>query len=281
MELSLSIASFPVDTETQEDMHRLAELFTAYYRTVLHAPAWGQESARGFAVLAYTEDNELLGFASALDIVGLHHYEWSAIVHPDFRRQSIGTALAEGIAYALNQRAAEGELAAFISNQEAEFFMQSLGYNADFKEIQLGAEVLESYELPAGLKIEPYSGEQAELEALFHAAFDEEAIPVMFSNIDEAGRDIWLLLKGAELLGTATFIAEETDLWVTAFAVHPEQQGKGYGQAFLHWCRNYAFSIGKDQVLLDVDTENSEVDFYGEAGFYSVHAVEYWKKPAE
>lgn len=280
MELSLSIASFPVDTETQEDMYALTELFNTDYHTILHASAWGQESARGFAVLAYTEDNELLGFASALDIVGLHHYEWSAIVHPDYRRQSIGTALAEGIAYGLNQRGAEGELATFISNQQAESFVQSLGYSADFKEIQLGADVLENFQLPAELRVDPYGGEKIELEALFHEAFDEESIPVMLYNIDEAGRDIWLLRKGTELLGTATLISEEKDLWVTAFAVHPAQQGKGYGQAFLQWCRNYACATGKDRVLLDVDTENNALNFYEKAGFYPVHAVEYWKKAA-
>lgn len=280
MELSLSIASFPVDIETLEDMHALTELFTTDYLTVLHAPAWSQENVRGFAVLAYTEDNELLGFAAALDIVGLHHYEWSAVVHPDYQRQSVGTALAEGIAYALNQRSAEGELAAFISSQQAESFMQSLDYSADFQEIQLGADVLENVQLPEHLTVDPYDGEKAELENLFKAAFDEEAIPVMLYNIDEDGRDIWLLRKDAELLGTATLIAEEKELWVTAFAVHPEQQGKGYGQAFLQWCRNYAFVTGKDQVLLDVETDNSALVFYKKAGFHTVQAVEYWKKAA-
>ncbi|MGI2327827.1 GNAT family N-acetyltransferase [Planococcus sp. YIM B11945] len=277
MNVSLSIDSFPLDEQTAADMRKLMNQFQLEYSTVLQEPAW-QTSARGFAVLAYAEDGGLAGFAVCLDIVGLHQYEWSLLVHADFRRQGIGTALAEGIAYGLAQRQAEGELAAFIESKEAAAFLESLGYVADFKEIMLGAEALESAALPEHLKAAPFAGERAELETLLSAAFNEEVLPVLAHNIEEAGREVWLMRSEGKLVATATLIAEEDALWVTAFAVDPAEQGKGYGQAFLKWCRTEAFVLGKHQVLLDVETDNAALRVYEKAGFQPVNTVEYWKR---
>lgn len=278
MNVSLSIDSFPLDEEIVRDMRGLLSQFSVDYHMVLNAPVWRMPDARGFAVLAYAENGDLIGFATCLDIVGLHHYEWSVIVHPDFRRKAIGSALADGVSFGLQQRQAESELAVFIENEEAAAFLESLGYTADFKEILLGAEAQEMEEVPENLTVVPYGGEQPELEALLVAAFDEEVVPVMVHNIADAGRDVWLMKKGERLVATATLIAEEDALWVTAFAVDPKEQGQGFGQAFLRWCRNRAFAEGKRQVLLDVETTNDALRVYEKAGFLPINTVEYWKR---
>ncbi|WP_224077416.1 GNAT family N-acetyltransferase [Planococcus chinensis] len=259
-------------------MKKLLALFQKDYSVVLQEPVWDQPHTRGFAVVAYTEEGELIGFATSVDIIGLHHYEWSAVVHPDYRRQSIGSALAEGIHHGHTQREAESELAAFIEDPEAAGFLASLGYSEDFKEIQLGVEALETVDLPEGVSVTQFSEEREELESLLRAAFDEEVIPVMAHNLEEAGRDVWVMKKDGKLVATATLIAEEDELWVTAFAVHPEEQGKGYGQAFLAWSRNLAFQKGKHQVLLDVETDNNALSVYERAGFQPINTVAYWKR---
>ncbi|MDN7241880.1 GNAT family N-acetyltransferase [Planococcus sp. N028] len=281
MNVSLSIDSFPLDKEIARDMHNLLGEFPIDYNTVMNAPVWQKSDAKGFAVLAYAENGDLIGFATCLDIMGLHHYEWSAIVHPDFRRKGIGTALADGVSFGLRQREAESELAVLIEDKNASAFLESLGYGADFKEILLGAPALESEELPEGLSFMPYGGEQAELTALLVAAFDEEVVPFLAHNIEEAGRDIWLMKKDGRITATAAFVSEEDALWVTSFAVDPKEQGKGYGQAFLRWCRYHAFLEGKNQVLLDVDTTNEAIRVYEKAGFLPINTIEYWKRKEE
>ena len=278
MNISLSIESFPLDSQTIKDMKKILAIFQKDYSTVLQEPVWDQPNSRGFAVIAYTDEGELIGFATSVDIIGLHHYEWSAVVHPDYQRQSIGSALAEGIHHGHAQREAEGELAAFIENQEAAEFLGSLGYSEDFKEIQFGAVASEGVDLPEGVLVTPFNGEREGLESLLRAAFDEEVIPVIAHNLEEAGRDVWVMKKDGKLVATATLIAEEDALWVTAFAVHPEEQGKGYGQAFLAWSRNLAFQRGKQQVLLDVETDNNALNVYKKAGFQPVNTVAYWKR---
>lgn len=278
MNISLSIESFPLDSQTINDMKKLLATFQKDYSVVLQEPVWDQPHTRGFAVVAYTDEGELIGFATSVDIIGLHHYEWSAVVHPDYRRQSIGSALAEGIHHGHTQREAESELAAFIEDQEAAGFLASLGYSEDFKEIQLGVAALETVDLPEGVSVTQFNEEREELESLLRAAFDEEVIPVMAHNLEEAGRDVWLMKKDGKLVATATLVAEEDALWVTAFAVHPEEQGKGYGQAFLAWSRNLAHQQGKQQVLLDVETDNNALGVYTKAGFQPINTVAYWKR---
>lgn len=278
MNISLSIESFPLDSQTIKDMKKLLAIFQKDYSVVLQEPVWDQPHTCGFAVVAYTDEGELIGFATSVDIIGLHHYEWSAVVHPDYRRQSIGSALAEGIHHGHTQREAESELAAFIEDQEAAGFLASLGYSEDFKEIQLGVAALETVDLPEGVAVTQFNEEREELESLLRAAFDEEVIPVMAHNLEEAGRDVWLMKKDGKLVATATLVAEEDALWVTAFAVHPEEQGKGYGQAFLAWSRNLAHQQGKQQVLLDVETDNNALGVYTKAGFQPINTVAYWKR---
>lgn len=278
MNISLSIESFPLDGKTVQDASDFLAICQTDYSVVLHQPLWQNSEARGFAVVAYTDEGELIGFASSADMVGLHHYEWSVLVHDKYRRMSIGSALADGIEHGHEQRQAESVLAAFVETPEAEKFLESLDYKFDFKEILMCAGPLEEVELPAGLAVQPYNGERDQLELLLESAFDEEILPVISHNIDAVDRDIWVMFQNEDMVAAATLLNEENDLWVTAFAVDPVHQGKGYGKTFLSWCRHYAFTTGKLQVLLDVETENGALKLYEKAGFQAVDTVAYWKR---
>lgn len=279
MELSLSIASFPLDSETIHDMHGLLEMTEVDYSKPLFDSSWHLDDISGFAVLAYTEENELLGFAVAVDLIGLDSYEWSAFVHPEFRRMTIGSALEGGIAYGLEQRQAIEGLAAFIEDEVAKKFLASLGYQPDFKEIELEAEPLEVLDLPENLAVVPYDGEVEKLEKLMAAAFDEEVLPVVHYNIERTDREVFIMKREEELVASASLFEEEGGLWITAFAVDPSEQGKGYGKAFLLWCRHYASLQGKHRTVLEVETDNDALAVYRKSGFHPVHTIEYWNKP--
>ncbi|MCJ1908089.1 GNAT family N-acetyltransferase [Planococcus ruber] len=278
MNISLSIESFPLDSYTIQDMRQLLREFEEDYRGVLQEASWSQPNVRGFAVLAYTEDGRLIGFATSVDIVNLHHYEWSVLVHPEYRRMSIGSALADGIHHGHAQRQAYAQHAAFIENPDAEKFLQSLGYEPDFKEIQMAADALKEMALPEGFAILPFEGPIEELEPLLVSAFDEGILPVIAFNQAEEGREIWVMKKDGELVATATLVQEEGVLWLTAFAVDPSQQRKGYGKAFLLWSRYMAHVQGMEQIMLDVETANDALHVYQKAQFEPVQTIAYWTK---
>lgn len=279
MEISLSIASYPLDSDTIQDMNELLKLGEQDYSKPLFQSAWHLSDAKGFAVLAYTEENELLGFAAALDPIGLDSYEWSAYVHPGYRRLTIGSALAGGVVYGLEQRNAVEGLAAFIEDAGAKDFLASLGYQPDFKEIELMAEPLEGFSLPELTVVTPYEGELDALEKLMSAAFDDEVLPVIHYNIENKERAVFLMKRESELVASVTLLEEgESGLWITAFAVDPAEQGKGYGKTFLMWCRHFAAQQGKKRIFLEVETENDAVAVYVKSGFKPVHTMEYWRK---
>lgn len=278
MEISLSIASFPLDSETLQDMAGLLAHSERDYSKPLFQSLWHEPDAKGFAVLAYTEENELLGFAAAADEIGLDTYEWSAFVHPDFRRLTIGSALAGGVAYGLEQRHAADELAAFLEEHGAKEFMASLGYRPEFKEIELAAAPLKNFALPEDILVSGFDGEIEALEKLMASAFDDEVLPVIHYNIDSSERAVLLMTRQDDLVASATLIEEGGDLWITAFAVDPAEQGKGYGEAFLLWCRHYAAQRGKTRAVLEVETENDALAVYEHTGFTPAHTIEYWKK---
>lgn len=278
MNISLSIESFPLDSYTIQDMKHLLAEFEEDYKVALQETSWNQLNVRGFAVLAYTEDGQLIGFAVSVDIVNLHHYEWSVLVHPEYRRMSIGAALADGIHHGHQQRQADGELAAFIENPDAEKFLESLGYEPGFKEIQLAAASLREFELPKGLSISPFDGQLEELEPLLVAAFDEAILPVVAFSQADADREIWVMKKDDELLATATLVKEDGALWLTAFAVDPVHQGKGFGKVFLLWSRYMAHTYGLQQIMLDVETDNGALHVYRKSQFEPMQIIAYWTK---
>ena len=278
MEVSLSIESFPLDGRTVGDIRELLVLFPQEYRTLLHEPAWQLPEANGFTVLAYTEEGELIGCAVSVDLLGWHQYEWSVIVHPNVRRQSIGSALVDGVQHGLQQRQAEEEWATGLEDAGAAAFLESLGYMYDFKEILLGAEPLAHSSLPDGVGVTPYDRQQDTLESFLTAAFDEEVIPIIDYNLEGTEQCIWTMEKQGTILAVAAIVEEGNDACISAFAVHPSEQEKGYGQSFLNWCRYHAFTKGKEQVLLDVNTSNVGQRVCEKAGFRPINVTEYWRR---
>ncbi|MDE0581807.1 GNAT family N-acetyltransferase [Planococcus sp. A6] len=282
MELSLSIASFPLDAETAGEMERLIDGEPEQCRTLLQSELWQKQFAKGFAVLAYTDSGELVACAAAADLVGLHHYEWSAFVSPDYRRLGLATALADGVQHSLVQRGAESELAAFTEHSASDSWLEGLGYHCTFQELQFEAQPLSTYQLAETVEIIPYEEQYSrELVDLLRAAFDESVLPVLEHNLEDTERHVYLMRQEGELVATATLSSEDQALWVTALAVSPDTQRSGYGQAFLKWSRHLAHQKKLARVLVEVETENVAWPVYEKAGFTRLSTISYWQRPLQ
>lgn len=278
MELSLSIASFPLDAETAGEMERLISGEPDECRTLLHNELWQKPFAKGFAVLAYTDSGELVGCAAAGDLVGLHHYEWSAFVSPDYRRLGLATALADGVRHSLEQRGAESVLAAFTEHSASDSWLEGLGYHRSFQELQFEADPLPAYELGEGVEVAVY--EEKHLDALanlLRSAFDESVLPVLEHNLEDPKRHVYLMRHEGKLVATATLSSEDQALWVTALAVSPDAQRSGHGQAFLKWVRQWAHQKKMARVLVEVETDNVARPVYEKAGFTKLSTISYWQ----
>jgi len=287
MNISVMTVSFPLDGETLKEVTLLCEEATVHdyrvYETALGVPMAGSFETKGFMVLAYEDDKDVLvGVASAVDLMGLHTYEWSLVVTPTYRQKGIGTTLVEALQAGLQERGAEGQLAVVIDGSPfGHTFIENKGFTYSFSEATLETRA-ESVNLSKDVEITPFAGEQAELIDIYSEAFGdlpEESEELIAFNTSTDGRKLWLARKDGEVVGTVTTAQENEIQWVTALAVHPNCEGQGIGTAMLSFSKDYASKIGAKFVMLDVEIDNGKaLSVYEKAGFMKAQQIDYYVK---
>ncbi|MGN4125161.1 GNAT family N-acetyltransferase [Lysinibacillus sphaericus] len=287
MNISVITVSFPLDGETLNELKTLCEEATLHdyrvYETIMNIPLAGSFESKGFMVLAYDDDKDLLvGAASAIDLMGLYTYEWSLVVLPACRRMGIGTALVEALQAGLVERGAEGQLALVIDGSPyGHTFIENCCYTYSFSEATLETKA-EPVVLQDEVIITAYAGEQAELVSIYSEAFGdlpEESVELINFNTSKSERNLWVARKDGKVVGTVTTAQENEVQWVTALAVHPMYGGQGIGTGLLLFAKNYASQIGVKHVMLDVEIENRKaLSVYEKAGFMKAQQIDYYVK---
>lgn len=287
MNISVMTVSFPLDGETLKEVKLLCEEATVQdyrvYETIMNVPMASSFENKGFMVLAYEDDKDLLvGAASAIDLMGLHTYEWSLVVTPAYRQKGIGTALVEGIQVGLKERGAEGQLAVVIDGSPfGHTFIENKGFTYSFSETTLETKA-EPVTLRSDINIQSYNGEQAELITIYCEAFGdlpEESEELIAFNTSTNGRELWVAYRDGAVVGTVTTAKENEIQWVTALAVHPNCEGQGIGTALLSFSKDYASKVGAAFVMLDVEVDNKKaLSVYEKAGFMKAQQIDYYVK---
>ncbi|MCT1539503.1 GNAT family N-acetyltransferase [Lysinibacillus capsici] len=287
MNISVMTVSFPLDGETLKEVKLLCEEATVQdyrvYETIMNVPMASSFENKGFMVLAYEDDKDLLvGAASAIDLMGLHTYEWSLVVTPAYRQKGIGTALVEGIQVGLKERGAEGQLAVVIDGSPyGHTFIENKGFTYSFSETTLETKA-EPVTLRSDINIQAYNGEQAELITIYCEAFGdlpEESEELIAFNTSTNGRELWVAYRDGAVVGTVTTAKENEIQWVTALAVHPNCEGQGIGTALLSFSKDYASKVGAAFVMLDVEVDNKKaLSVYEKAGFMKAQQIDYYVK---
>ncbi|MEY2371700.1 MULTISPECIES: GNAT family N-acetyltransferase [Lysinibacillus] len=287
MNISVMTVSFPLDGETLKEVKLLCEEATVQdyrvYETIMNVPMASSFENKGFMVLAYEDDKDLLvGAASAIDLMGLHTYEWSLVVTPAYRQKGIGTALVEGIQVGLKERGAEGQLAVVIDGSPyGHTFIENKGFTYSFSETTLETKA-EPVTLRGDINIQAYNGEQAELITIYCEAFGdlpEESEELIAFNTSTNGRELWIAYRDGAVVGTVTTAKENEIQWVTALAVHPKCEGQGIGTALLSFSKDYASKVGAAFVMLDVEVDNKKaLSVYEKAGFMKAQQIDYYVK---
>ncbi|WP_369354269.1 GNAT family N-acetyltransferase [Lysinibacillus capsici] len=287
MNISVMTVSFPLDGETLKEVKLLCEEATVQdyrvYETIMNVPMASSFENKGFMVLAYEDDKDLLvGAASAIDLMGLHTYEWSLVVTPAYRQKGIGTVLVEGIQVGLKERGAEGQLAVVIDGSPyGHTFIENKGFTYSFSETTLETKA-EPVTLRGDINIQAYNGEQAELITIYCEAFGdlpEESEELIAFNTSTNGRELWIAYRDGAVVGTVTTAKENEIQWVTALAVHPNCEGQGIGTALLSFSKDYASKVGAAFVMLDVEVDNKKaLSVYEKAGFMKAQQIDYYVK---
>ncbi|MDX1807855.1 MAG: GNAT family N-acetyltransferase [Paenisporosarcina sp.] len=285
MDISLVAVSFPVDQETAREIMDLVKLTEKNdllsYEQVLNLYAITDESVKGFVVLAYAEEM-LVGVVSAIDMIGVHSYEWSGLVVPGYRKQGIGRALVSTLNKNLEMRGAESELALTIKDApNAKPFFNSLEYEWNFSEATLQAKPTDE-QLDSQVHMYPLTSEHDEITQILMDAFgdtEEEVQTLLNFNVSSPSRHVYVAKMDDVCVGTATVVEDDHKFWITALATDASKRGQGVGSAILRFVLAEAKSHDVDSVMLDVEIDNTgALSIYEKAGFKTNLQVDYYIK---
>lgn len=265
MNFSVITVSFPIDEETYEEINQLciqAEVEDfKQYQQVMNLPLAKSYEAKGFYVLVYEDDqNELVGAAAAVDLMGLNTYEWSMIVGPMYRKLGIGQALYNVLQDGLVARGSDGQLALAVEGSYfGKEFLEKNGFQYSFSEATLKANV-ESIQSELSISVRPFEVKDTHvLCEIFSAGFgdtEDESLELIQFNSTTEGLNLWVVERNDKVVGTVTTRKEGLEQWITAFAVHPNNSGQGIGSEILMWVKDYALRNGEKFVMLDVEVDN-------------------------
>lgn len=286
MNFSFMTVSFPVDEETLQEMKAVcAQSYQSdgvHYESILNLPTAQNYEAKGFFVLVYNDENDqLVGFASAIDLMGFNTFEWSIVVSPMYRMIGLGDAIYQVVRDGLAARESNGDLALMMEGIESgAAFLQKRNYVYSFSEATLQV-AAEETALPAHMTIRPFSLNDTEaLVKVLTGAFGdtvEEAQDLIAFNAQTEGLLLWVAEVDDKVVGTVTTRKEGEAQWISALAVHPKAGRQGIGTALLNSVKQLAFTGGEKVVLLDVEIENNQaLAVYEKAGFTKSAQVDYF-----
>ena len=285
VDITILTVSFPLDVETSSEIQALVrkseELEEIKYDQILNLPVITDPLLKGFAVLAYAGD-EIIGVITAVDMIGIHSYEWSALVHHDFRRQGLGHALIQELQRNFEIRGCESELALTLKESNAgTSFLLKEGYEWNFSEATLKAEKTADAQ-SSEVDIVPFTAERQDLTRILMSAFgdtEEEVQTMIEFNVSNPSRHVFVAKKQGEVVGTVTAVEESDKLWITALATDPLHQGQGIGSALLAFVQQEGSRRGSEAVMLDVEIDNDKaLSVYEKAGFKPTIQVDYYVK---
>jgi ribosomal protein S18 acetylase RimI-like enzyme len=105
----------------------------------------------------------------------------------------------------------------------------------------------------------------------------EEAEAIIELSLTQASRTLYGILVKDEIVGTINLIRSE-QAFITAFAIHPKHQKKGFGRAALYQAVDRLLKEGYQSVSLDVEVENTHaLKLYEAIGFRIQYMFQFYQ----
>lgn len=284
MSIDIMTISNPVDIDTAKEVREFLTYANDFdkvnYNMLLNVEVLEDMSARGFLCMAFRGE-ELIGIATAYDVIGLHVYEWSMVVHPDHRGEKIGMRLFAEIQQQLELRdAVENTALTYDSREDARKFLASVGYHWKFSEATM-RKLATAGDAGKFNEIQLAVEDDVKLKKVLMQAFgdtESEAEGLMSWNIEHPARHMYVWKENTETIATVTAVEGENAMWVTALATLPTKRGSGIGSTLLAFVSDLAAKAGKKYVMLDVEIENEgALSIYERAGFEKIHQVDFYQ----
>lgn len=235
-------------------------------------------------LLAYLEGGRLVGAAAAVNWGG--GPEVALAVHPDQRRRGVGRALLDAMRRSLAERGAtQFLLVAHHQVVTGLAFAEAVGGALRFSEHRLvldPARVSRERPRRADLALRPATAEDlAQIARIQAAAFgdpEDEVRARVAEGLRMPDRQYFLGELGGEPVGVlriGRYGEEVAD--VTAFAVLPAHQGRGYGRQMLGDAVEIMLAERWPEIAIEVETENANaLGLYQSVGFVAQSTYDYY-----
>jgi len=231
----------------------------------------------------YYVDDKLVGFLGMYFISSEEEVEISGMVHPEHRNQQIAsTLLAEAKMQLAKRDLRQRLIVSDHSSASGQQFLKAIGATYQFSEYSMNLVDSPPLWMPnKKLELLPvYPADTTDVIRILMESFgDTEQEARGLTERNTAGGDHQMFVAKDDKLpiGTITASRDGDDVYITAFAVHPTYQGKGYGRQILAKCIELIRKEKNGPIKLDVQTENSKaLGLYKACGFKEVAAYDYY-----
>jgi len=232
----------------------------------------------------YYVDGQLVGFLAIFSF-NSQEGEISGMVHPDYRRRGIFSALFE----AASQEGRNRNLPSFLliveqASPAGQAFAKHLPTTYDHSEYKM---VLEEPRLPGSfnerLHFRPARAEDAHtMSRITAVAFNMPESDVDWyteSTLAQPNdRRYYVGEVDGEVIGKIDVSFSDEVGFIFGFAVQPEHQGKGYGRQMLALTIQEILRSGQQHIGLEVATENKQaLSLYQSCGFKETGSYDYYR----
>jgi hypothetical protein len=222
----------------------------------------------------FYDNTQLIGALSMYDFERPTKLELIGFVHPNYRKQHIGTTLLQTAMKEIRIRAADeallimnGDSASgkeFARHMKLPYLYSE--YSMDFKAKEVQKTTKNSIQLTLAS-----SGSLLDLIEISSKAFGDSAKNTatwLQKMMNSPTHQVYCALIDEKVIGTITVSEQEQSTTLSGFAVHPSYQGKGYGKDILSYMVHTLITKGISTIELDVETKNNHaLKLYTQCGF--------------
>lgn len=229
------------------------------------------------------DDTQLVGALSMYDFERPTKLELIGFVHPNYRKQYIGTTLLQTAMKEIRLREADeallimnGESAsgkAFAIHMKLPYLYSE--YSMEFKANEAQKRTKNAIQLTLAS-----SKSLLDLIEISSKAFGdsvENTATWLQKMMDSSSHQVYSALIDKKVIGTITVSKEDQSTTLSGFAVHPSYQGKGYGKDILTSMIHTLITKGVSTIKLDVETKNNHaLKLYTQCGFEMKTKYDYY-----
>ncbi|KMN45242.1 GNAT family N-acetyltransferase [Bacillus sp. LK2] len=231
----------------------------------------------------FYDNTQLIGALSMYDFERPTKLELIGFVHPNYRKQHIGTTLLQTAMNEIQKR--ETDEALLIINGDSisgKSFAKQMNLPYLYSEYGMEFKTNETQKtLKNNINLTVASSELLpDLIEIASKAFGdsvENTSTWLQKMMTSSSHQIYRALIDEKVIGTITVTEQKHSTTLSGFAVHPSYQGKGYGKEILSYMVHTLITKGVSTIELEVETKNKNaLKLYTQCGFEIMTKYDYY-----